>query len=206
MKSTYSTQEGVKMNSDLDFGNTDGIVEQFHPLMNLLVTIFDEEFNYFYRLTDDNYIQIAYSYSGSPIKIIAQYKLRFQDFKENITFIVKNYIEANSPYNGYPTFYSSPIFTKQEFDTILNELKSERAAISKKSFQNITPLITYLKDNNLNPIPSGESPTNWRAQCPSKRGHFIEVSTKTDTWGCGYCRRKGTQTDLENWLLEKSKK
>lgn len=205
MKTVYSRQEGVKMNSDLDFGNTDGIEDQFYPLIDVLATMLNEEFNYFYRITDDNYIQMAYSYCGSQIEIKAQYKLRFQSLKKDIIFIVKNYIEANAPFNGYPTFENSAVFTKQEFDAIVHELKSEKAVISKKSLENITPLITYLKKNNLNPIPSGESPANWRAQCPSKRGHFIEVSTKSDEWGCGYCRRKGKQADLENWLLEITK-
>ena len=28
------------------------------------------------------------------------------------------------------------------------------------------------------------------------------IVTKTDTWGCGYCRRKGEIPELKAWLKE----
>ncbi|WP_299397161.1 hypothetical protein [uncultured Gelidibacter sp.] len=203
MKTVFTTQEGVKMNSELDFGSTKEIHEQFQYLMDTLETMFDEEFNYYYRVTDDNFIQLAYSYGKSELQIMAQYRMRFKNLKENITFIVKNSIEASAPFSGYPKFENSSVFTEQEFDGIVQSIKDEKDAISKKSLENITPLITYLKENNLNPVPSGYSPTNWNAQCPSGRGHSIMVSTKSDEWGCGYCRRKGGIAELESWLHEK---
>lgn len=202
MKSVYSTQEGVKMNSDLDFGDTKDIQDQFQYLMDTLETMFNEEFQYFYRLTDDNFIQLAYSYNENELKIIAQYRLRFKNLKQNIIFIVRNSIEANSPYNGYPTFENSAVFTKQEFDAIINSLKNSKRAISEKALEHSTPFITFLKDNNLNPFPSGDFYTNWKARCPSGRSHFITISTEKDEWGCGYCRRKGKQGELEKWLLD----
>lgn len=202
MKTVYSTQEGVKMNSALNFGTTKGIRDQFQPLMDLLVTVFKEEFNYFYRVTDDGYIQLAYSYNGSELEIKAQYKLRFQNLKEDIIFIVKNYLEANAPFEGYPLFENSSIFTKQEFDDIIASIENPKKVIIREALKNQTPLIHCLKENKLNPYPSGGSLTNWRAKCPSGRAHTIMVSTKSDEWGCGYCRRKGKQEDLERWLLE----
>lgn len=202
MKTVYSTQEGVKMNSDLDFGDTKNIRDQFHYLMDTLETMFNEEFNYFYRVTDDNYIQLAYSYFKSDLVIIAQYRLRFQNLKENIIFIVTNKIEAYSPYNGYPTFENSSVLTEKEFNDIIATLKNSKKVITDKALEHITPFITFLKENNLDPFPSGESTTNWKARCPSGYSHFIMISTKTDEWGCGYCRRQGKQVELENWLRE----
>lgn len=202
MKTVYTTQEGVKMNSDLDFGTTKGISDQFHPLMDLLITMLQEEFNFFYRITEDGYIQVAYSYLDSELEIKAQYKLRFQDLKENINFIVRNYIEAIAPFEGYPRFEKSPVFTEEEFDSIIASIENPKKVIIQEALKNKTPLIKFLKENNLNPYPSGEYVTNWLAKCPSGRAHFIMVSTISDEWGCGYCYRKGKQKDLKKWLLE----
>lgn len=202
MKTVYSTQEGVKMNSDLNFGNTDGIEDQFHPAFDLLLTMFREEFNFFYRITDDNYMQVAYSYSGGELEIKSQYILRFKNLKENLVFILNNIIEATSAFEGYPEFENSAIFTKQEFDAMVDTIKNKKAIFSNKALENITPLITFLEENNLNPYPADNTATNWRAQCPKGRGHFLNISTQTETWGCGYCRQEGNQNDLENWILE----
>ncbi len=202
MKTVYSTQEGVKMNSSLDFGDTKDIQDQFHYFIDTLETPLNEEFKFFYRVIDDNFIQLAYSYNESELEIIAQYRLRFQNLKQNIIFIVKNSIEANRFYNGYPTFQNSTVFTKHEFDDIIATLKKAEKAVAQKALEHQTPFITFLKDINLNPFPSGSSYTNWKAKCPSGRGHFIMISTKKDEWGCGYCRRKEKQADIEKWLLE----
>ena len=48
MKTVFTTQKGVKMNSQLDFGNTAKIKNEFQFLMTTYETQFDEEFDYFY--------------------------------------------------------------------------------------------------------------------------------------------------------------
>lgn len=202
MKTVFTTQEGVKMNSSLNLGDISSITHEFQYFLETTETMWDEDFKYFYRVTDDNYIQLGYSLGDDEKSLIAQYKLRNKNLKENIIFVVKNNIEAHSPFIGYPRFQNSSVFTKQEFEEIIATIKNEKFAISKNSLENITPLITFLKENNLNPIPSGDTPTNWKAQCPSGRGHFIMVSTKNDEWGCGYCCKKGKQAELESWLQE----
>ena len=85
MKTVFTTQEGVKMNSQLDFGNTAKIKNEFQFLMTTYETLFDEEFDYFYRITDDNYFQLAFSYHNSELEIRVQYKLQF-DTKKKILF------------------------------------------------------------------------------------------------------------------------
>lgn len=202
MKKVYTTQEGVKMNSQLDFGSTHEIRDQFRPLMVLLETMYGVEFGYYYRLTDDGYLQLASSHNGETLDIKAQYKLICPTLKENALFVVRNYIEANVPYNGFPHFFSSNVFTEEEFETMIDALKKEREERIKKAGKRVTPLITFLKDQNLNPNPSGDASELWNAICPSGRNHFLLVNTEYDEWLCGYCRKKGKQEDLQKWLLE----
>src|SRR5690554_4025670 len=161
MKPVYTTQEGVKMNSKLDFGDTKAILNEFEYLMDTLETIWDAEIRYFYRITDDNYFQLAYSYLNANLKIIAQYKIRFKNLKENIIFVVKNNIEAHLPYHGFPTFQNSSIFNKQEFENLIEVIRNEKKDISQIAIENISPIITFLKEKNLNPEPTGNMPNSW---------------------------------------------
>ncbi len=77
MKTVFTAQEGVKMNSELDFGSTEKIRDEFQFLMTTYETPFEEEYDYFYRITSDDYLQLAYSYQKSKLEIKAQYKLQF---------------------------------------------------------------------------------------------------------------------------------
>lgn len=53
-----------------------------------------------------------------------------------------------------------------------------------------SPLIACAKSLRLNPQPSGEAPHQWTASCP-RGNHPIFISTRSETFGCPWCRRKG---------------
>ena len=69
MKTVFTTQEGVKMNSQLNFVSTESIGNEFQFLMTTYETLFEEEFDYFYRITPDSYLQLTYSYQKSKLEI-----------------------------------------------------------------------------------------------------------------------------------------
>lgn len=202
MKTLHIKEEGLKMNSALDFGPTAGIKNEFKYLMTTTETQFDEEFDYYYRITDNDFIQLAYSYYSSPLEIKAQYRLKYAEPVENITYAFIKLIEANWIYNGLPRFIKSDIFTEVEFKALIADIVYKRESFKKKAKKKQTEIITLLKDKNLNPIPSGNHPDNWLARCPSGGNHFIQVVTTNDKWGCGYCNRKGGINELKDWLKE----
>lgn len=202
MKVVYDTREGVKMNSTLDFGTCEAILDEFEYLMNTVETMWDIDLKYFYRITDDNYIQLAQKHDDSELQIRAQYRLKYENLKENIIFIVKQSIEAYLPYEGFPRFESSKMFTEQEFNSIIQTMKDEKLAIIEQAKANETPLIVYLKEKKLNPRPTGNNPKSWSAKCPNSENHQIMIVTDKDEWGCGYCKRKGHLTELISWLQE----
>jgi hypothetical protein len=72
MKTVFTTQEGVKMNSQLNFVSTESIGNEFQFLMTTYETLFEEEFDYFYRITSDGYLQLAYTYPKSTLEIKTQ--------------------------------------------------------------------------------------------------------------------------------------
>jgi hypothetical protein len=203
MKTVFTAQEGVKMNSQLDFGDITPIINQFHFFLETTETVWDLDIQHYYRITDDNFIQIAVSVEGTDPEIKAQYKLRYSSLKENIQFVLKELFEANLLFNGYPKFNKSELFSKQEFEVdIVGKMKREKQQIKDETLSKETPIIAFLKEQGLEPIPSGTALDSWMARCPNGRKHFIKIVASSDEWGCGYCKRKGTQSELEKWIQE----
>jgi hypothetical protein len=202
MKTVFSKKEGVKMNSSLDFGTCETIKDEFEYLMDTTETMWDIDFRYFYRITDDNYIQLAQRQDGSQLAISAQFVRRYEDFKSNITFILREHIEAHLPYDGFPSFIDSSVLSKAEFEAMIQSIKDEKHRQATMANAKQTPLIDFLKKNNLYPEPTGNNSHSWVARCPSGGKHFIMVVTKDDKWGCGYCKRKGGLEELKKWIQE----
>jgi len=69
MKTVFTRQEGVRMNSQLNFVSTESNGNEFQFLMTTYETLFEEEFDYFYRITPDSYLQLTYSYQKSKLEI-----------------------------------------------------------------------------------------------------------------------------------------
>lgn len=202
MKTVFTKEEGIKMNSSIDFGSCEAVIHEFEYLMDTIETMWDIDVKYFYRVTDDNYIQLATKFDDGELLLSAQFKLRFKNLKENIIFIVKENIEAYLPYEGFPVFQKSTIFSEDEFDGIIQKMKDEKLAVMEQAKLNQTPLINFLREQNLFPRPTGNNPNSWAANCPCGGNHFIMVVTKEDEWGCGYCKRKGKLPELKQWLQE----
>ena len=202
MKTVFTKEEGVIMSSRMDFGDTKDIIDEFQYLIETTETMWEVEFKYFYRITDDNYIQLAFRMDEGELQLCAQFKLRFKNFKDNIIFILRENIETHLPYEGFPVFEKSTVITEQEFDSIIQTIKEERNSMIEQAKAIQTPLIYYLREKNLNPKPSGNNPYSWVAKCPCGGNHFIMIVTKTDDWGCGYCKRMGKLPELKTWLQE----
>lgn len=200
-------KEGIVMNSKLYFGDPIPIFSQFNCFLVLDQTMFDIRFHYYYRITDDDYIQIARGYEDKEHEVCAQYKRTHQDLKSNLRNILINYIEANRFFNGYPNFISSTLFSVSEFSDLIASVKNEKATIKNKAVQLRTPFIDYLEEMDFNPKPTGNTEYSWKIGCPNAKGkQFLMISTLNDEWGCGYCKKRGALEDFRNWFRELEKK
>lgn len=202
MKTVFTTQEGVKMNANLDLGSTESILHDLKYFLVLSDSLYGVKLQFYYRLTDDSYIQLAYSVQDSSPELTAQFKLRHESLKENLTFILREYLQANLPFQGQLDFERSPLFIEEEYHAIMECIYSEKKANSNKAKKTITTLITYLEAQGLSPRPSGHNTVSWLANCPSGRNHPIKLVTTTDEWECGYCRRHGKLPELKAWLSD----
>ncbi len=103
---------------------------------------------------------------------------------------------------GYPWFVKSNLFTKEEFNSIVSnsiKLIDER---KEKARLNTSILTEVCEKYKLRPEPCSNDGTSWQAKCPSGRAHWIAISTEDNTWGCGYCRKKGGIPELVEWMEE----
>lgn len=128
-----------------------------------------------------------------------------------VTAILESYLINLMSYSrnfaGTPKYESSNLFSKESFDTMLEKgiaLMVEREKLTILLGAD-NELIKYCKSIRLNPQPEGGSETNWQANCPSGGNHYIMISTRSNEWGCGYCRKKGDINSLKEWCLSKNK-
>lgn len=108
-------------------------------------------------------------------------------------------------FEGIPIYIESPYFSKKEFE-IMGEkagaIRKERYELTVKQGKN-NELIKYCESIGINPRPSGMSPTSWVANCLSGGNHNLMISTDSNQWGCGYCKKKGGINQLREWYSKK---
>ena len=129
----------------------------------------------------------------------------------NIIAELKDFIITimSDKYNfvGRPVFVQSRIFSKALFEEMLKQginLMNEKHDLAVR-LNSENELIKYCKSIGLNPEPDGSSPTNWEANCLSGGRHRLMISTESNEWGCGYCKRKGDINSLRKWYESKNK-
>lgn len=117
------------------------------------------------------------------------------------------FMSNRNNFEGTPVFVQSRIFSEETFDKMLKQaiiLMDEKYDLAiKLNAEN--ELIKYCKSIGLNPEPGGSSTTNWVANCLSGGQHHLMISTKSNDWGCDYCKRKGDINSLREWYESKKK-
>ncbi|PKP41350.1 MAG: hypothetical protein CVT96_06995 [Bacteroidetes bacterium HGW-Bacteroidetes-13] len=201
MKTVFTKEEGVAGNLNLDFGSTESIRNEFLFLMEIKETIWDVYISYYFRITDDGFVQLATQNNTKEMYIIAQFKLRYEDRKKNLLLIIiKNFV-AHRFDEFHPIYKSSSIITKDDFDNILKYLGKMRQDNIEKAKTIETEIITFLRDHRMDPVPDGRSVYDWSALCPNaKDKHRFKISTLDDSWHCAHCQKKGNLKELETWI------
>lgn len=110
-------------------------------------------------------------------------------------------------FTGQPLYRSSNLFTEQEFMAFVDEAERELEEIGKRAEKMIgsNELLSYFQEKKLFPRSHDKNLKHWTASCPSGRGHPVMISSQSNEWGCGYCRRKGGLAELKAWLAERGR-
>lgn len=138
----------------------------------------------------DNAIEFQY-----PIK---NKSLSDQALLEEFVTYIFSYPKS---FAGRPEYVRSDHFTEAEFEALLEKglaIDDERIAAARKQYKQHEAYLFAVK-HQLNPQPIGYSISDWRFNCISGGSHQLDISLETNTWGCGYCRKKGDLQDLYDW-------
>ena len=108
-------------------------------------------------------------------------------------------------YMGLSHFEQKGILTEDEYQGIRDGLKYEQAQYTRAARANKSAIVNTAEELGLLPEPTGEGPYSWSANCPGT-SHRLFISTKSDTFGCGYCRRKGGSDELYAFVKERRSK
>lgn len=126
--------------------------------------------------------------------------------QEDIFKLLENKFKIWRDFGGLPTFEKGGFLNKKDFETVVNRINEEVGHNVKRAIELKNSFIEFLEKSNLNPTPDGNNRHQWLAKCPfSGAKHPIMISTKNNTFGCGWCHKKGNQADLEKYLLKEKK-
>ena len=168
-------------------------------LLETLETIFDVP-TYLY-LIDGRKIFYKNSKDKEYIKAGYNLELNSEINKKSVYNFVKGYFSYSIRWNGTPTFNSAGYLNKDDLESIVSEIKDEAQAAKKEGLKTANYFIDFLESKSLDPRPTGNSKYSWQANCPFSGGsHFMMISTETNTFGCGWCKKKGDQKYLKDYL------
>jgi len=94
------------------------------------------------------------------------------------------------------------MITRESYDSLIGRVTAELDANSQEAREHVPEIVRVAEILELNPTPRGTSPHHWVANCPGTN-HQIMIGGDTETFGCGYCRRKGTVDDLRQFADER---
>ena len=107
---------------------------------------------------------------------------------------------------GWPVqWYAGDLVDEPAYMTLLDELsqgldRNARAARKQKA-----PIIETARRLRLGPEPTCTSPVAWQARCPGAN-HYLYISSASNSFGCGWCRRKGGPEELEAFAVERTRR
>ena len=76
-------------------------------------------------------------------------------------------------------------------------------AFTREALANQTEIVHVARELGLNPEPAGIGPVQWWARCPGKN-HQLMITTSSNTFGCGYCQRKGGPAELRSFVADRA--
>ena len=105
--------------------------------------------------------------------------------------------------------YSAGLLSVAELEGVVDtfhlELQRNREEALAEESVRTSPILETARAFGLVPRPAGQNATAWMANCPCGGQHWIMISTQSNEFGCGYCRRKGGPEALRRFCEDKGR-
>jgi hypothetical protein len=103
----------------------------------------------------------------------------------------------------WPTgFVAAGIVNEQAFNTLVERIELELEDNSEKARQRETEIIKVARELGPHPQPTGTGPDYWQAWCPGTN-HPLYINAAENSFGCGWCKRKGRTEELRTFIKER---
>lgn len=167
-------------------------------LLDLVADQFDEAV--FFRRTesrDELWINIEDSHVGCVFAVPRR--------DEEITAclrLMERFIRAKNGFEWPVGFVAPGIVDKSAFELLLGRIENELAENARKARETETEIIWTARELGLSPKPAGIGPQFWWARCP-ETNHSLYINAAENSFGCGWCKRKGNVEDLRAFVMER---
>lgn len=102
-------------------------------------------------------------------------------------------------------FIAAGIINKPQFDGLVGRIENELRENEQKAQDNETEIIKTARQLGLSPQPTGTGPSYWQARCP-ETNHQLYINAAENSFGCGWCKRKGAADELRAFVEERKKR
>ena len=127
---------------------------------------------------------------------------RLEDSRQEL---LTQFCRGRIPFNAPGNFIAPGLVARDEYEAITLSIKAEIEANRQEAQRQTYEIIETARELGLHPEPPFLSPGIWSATCPRTR-HHLYISTKTNTFGCGYCGKKGGVAELIAFVEERKAK
>jgi len=116
--------------------------------------------------------------------------------------LLRQLIVARVGYLWPGAFLAGGIIEEPAFLELVGAIEAQLKQNQVLAREHESPIIQVARDLQLNPEPEGTAPQRWWANCPGT-GHRLMISSSSDSFGCGYCARKGGVEELRAFVEER---
>lgn len=157
----------------------------------------------YYRVIGQDTLELMMKYIleefDEVTMIIGRFRLHEPMCRNVLMHHTREYFSEGRNYLGLGyIFYKSPVMSEREFrtiiDDIVSDLKINRYLQEKK--RSGSALYTLCKEHGFEVIPTPDHNDIAECRCPTGYSHRFTINLENDTWGCGWCKKKGGLKEL----------
>ena len=99
-------------------------------------------------------------------------------------------------------FVAPGIVDRSAFNNLVGRIENELDENRQKARSAETEIVEVARKLGLSPGPTGEGPSHWHARCPGTN-HILFIDAAENSFGCGWCKRKGAVEELRALVRER---
>ena len=116
--------------------------------------------------------------------------------------LIELFVRARHGFEWPEAFLVAGIVDESSFTNMVRKIENELDENAQKARETETQIVKVARKLGLSPKPTGHGPSHWYARCPGKN-HVIFINAAENSFGCGWCCRKGGAEELRVFVRER---